>query len=74
MHVAVPHLSQELPPIQDAVPQSSQELPPIQDAIDHYTPYINYTKLLFKVLKLLQTLFLGCKLLNDFSNKFSSIF
>ncbi|CAI8600501.1 unnamed protein product [Vicia faba] len=49
MHVAVPQLSQELPPIQDAVRQLSQELPPIQDVTDHYTPYINYTKLLFKV-------------------------
>jgi hypothetical protein len=47
MHAAVP------------LPQLSPELPPTQDAPKRYTPYINYTKLLFKVLKLLQTLFLG---------------
>lgn len=57
-----------------AVPQLSQESPPIQDAIEHYTPYINYTKLLFKVLKLLQTLFLECKLLDDFINTFPLVF
>jgi len=54
------------------VPESSQKLPPMQDVTKPYTPYINYTKLLFKVLKLLQTLFLGCELLNGFIEKYIS--
>ncbi|WJX43509.1 Phospholipase sgr2, variant 2 [Trifolium repens] len=41
------HSKEELDSV--PLPQLSPELPPTQDAPKRYTPYINYTKLLFKV-------------------------
>lgn len=48
------HTKEELDSVKDVhmnveVPESSQKLPPMQDVTKPYTPYINYTKLLFKV-------------------------